>query len=151
MPDDSKCSGCCVCQDCQCVDRDSLCEDCLDCENCECKNNNTCQLVLDYYVDETWCLCQNIPPPEYPTCHGGGRVEYHYNCTGSCPNECCDCVRSGLCGSVRVLKYKYPNPCEDTGLWPLGNECNEDADCEITGWEEEWGYVEDCCCHYECV
>lgn len=149
---DSDCEGvCCTCENCYCAKHDLDCSGCLVCVgtifgDCSCIDNSTCELSFAYYVDGTSCLCQQIPPDTYPKCHGSGAVLYFYTCIGACFKATCDCEQIlGTCGEVTVLIAATPI-CTDTGLWPLGPECDSNSDCTITSWTSVYGSVTNCCC-----
>jgi hypothetical protein len=98
-----------------------------------------CEVVFLGYDDSSvYCNCNTLDN----MCHGGGMRVFILVCEGPCDNACLGCTQGdvtiGIVGSTPI--------CEDTGWWPPGSECNEDADCEITGWTDQEGEVITCKC-----
>ncbi len=131
----------------------ALCESCIDgqckvcggdpakvCCNGQCKTNtgtNTCRLDVQE-IDTTFCICGgNI-------CGGGGAKYPQYQCAGTCIG----CYTCSSTQTTILVPYWYATPvCTDTGWWPIGYECNENSDCEITSWNyEQVGWIE----HFDC-
>ncbi len=150
------CGDCCHWDEQQqeCVlDEGADCGDCAACSgeyevcvNCQCKME--CRYWVAGY-DTSWCDCYIDPNnPSNNHCFGGGKRGNLYICAGECTETCYTC---GIDSTSQVLLYFWeetPNPCEDTGWWPMGPQCDESADCEITGWlfDDNWVWVNKCKC-----
>ena len=73
--------------------------------------------------------CKCSPPPGDRYCTPDKDKSVTYICQGTCfLPQCRNC---GVAESTTVLAYKWTPVCKDTGFWPPGPECNEDADCEV--------------------
>ena len=106
-----------------------------------------CPLLYIGFDDSlVYCICD----PEDNLCHGGGFRIYLYDCQADfqCRQPGTTCVRDPFAPKVLVRITATPT-CEDVGWWPWGPECNEQSDCQITAWTDNWGWVDSCCCLYE--
>lgn len=111
--------------------------------------NSSCRLEVYLILDDSYCVCQKGLLDPYRVCHGGGSKTLLYWCSG--PSSCLDTgcgvyvCTADLVTTVAVLLSQTPN-CNDVGWWPIGPECNEQSDCQITGWTDNYGPHSGCKC-----